>query len=142
MTCPPGSGSRSVGHLAGAPPAFVYPGEASDDGSPHIFVHPVLSDSTPVAGTVVHQLCHAALGNGSHGAQFKMLATATGLVGKMTQTIEGPMFLAIMSGIIDRIGPYPRAALRQIRGLEKSIRLQFHPGSAAASRLAAFRRRR
>jgi hypothetical protein len=29
------------------------------------------------------------------------------------------MFLAIMPGIIDRIGPYPNAALRQIRGLEK-----------------------
>jgi hypothetical protein len=49
-----------------------------------------------------------------------MLATATGLVGKMTQTVEGPMFLAIMPGIIDRIGPYPHTALRKIRGLEKT----------------------
>jgi hypothetical protein len=64
----------------------------------------------PVAGTVVHQLvghqlCHAALGNRSHGAPFRALTTATGLVGKMTQTIEGPLFLAIMPGIIDRIWP-------------------------------------
>jgi hypothetical protein len=58
-----------------------------------------------VAGTVGHQLCHAALGNRSHGAPFRALATATGLVGKMTQTIEGPLFLAIMPGIIDRIWP-------------------------------------
>jgi len=36
----------------------------------------------------------------------------------MTQTIEGRLFLAIMPGIIDRINPYPHAALRQIRGLE------------------------
>jgi hypothetical protein len=78
-----------------------------------------VSDSTRVAGTVVHQLCHAALGNRSHGARFKVLATATGLVRKMTQKIEGPLFLAIMPGMIDRIGPYPHAALRQIRGLEK-----------------------
>jgi hypothetical protein len=99
---------------------MCFPGEASDDGSPHIFVHLVLVDSTRVAGTVVHQLCHAALGNRSHGSRFRMLATATGLVGKMTQTVEGPMFLAIMPGIIDRIGPYPHTALRKIRGLEKT----------------------
>ena len=49
-----------------------------------------------------------------------MLLTATGLVGKLTQTVEGPMFLAIMPGIIDRIGPYPHTALRKIRGLEKT----------------------
>jgi len=43
-----------------------------------------------------------------------------GLVGKMTATIEGPLFLQIMPGIIDRIGPYPGPALRQIRGLKKT----------------------
>jgi hypothetical protein len=96
-----------------------YPGEASDDGSPHIFIHPVLSDSTRVAGTLVHQLCHIALGNRSHGPRFKALATATGLIGKMSQTMEGPMFLAIMPGIIDRYGPYPHASLRQLRGFDK-----------------------
>jgi hypothetical protein len=68
---------------------------------------------------VGHQLCHAALGNSSHGAAFRALATATGLVGKMTQTIEGPLFLAIMLRIIDRIWPYPHAALRQIRGSKR-----------------------
>jgi hypothetical protein len=78
-----------------------------------------VSDSTRVAGTVGHQLCQAALGNRSHGARLRALATATGLVGKMTQTIEGPLFLALMPGIIDRIGPYPHAALRQIRGSKR-----------------------
>ena len=72
-----------------------------------------------MAGTVGHQLCHAALGNRSHGAPFTALATATGLVGKMKQTVEGPLFLAIMPGIIDRIGSYPHAALRQIRGSKR-----------------------
>jgi len=94
-----------------------YPGAASDDGNPHIFIHPVLSDSTRVAGVVVHQLCHVALGNRSHGPPFRRLATAMGLVGKMTKTIEGPLFLSIMPATIDRIGPYPHPALRQLRGL-------------------------
>lgn len=96
-----------------------YPGQASDDGNPHIFVHPVLSDSTRVAGVVVHQLCHVALGNRSHRSRFKRLATAAGLVGKMTKTVEGPLFLSVMPGIIDRYGPYPHASLRQLRGLDK-----------------------
>ena len=96
-----------------------YPGEASDDGNPHIFVSPVISDSTRAAGVVVHQLCHVALGNRQHGPAFKKLATATGLIGKMTQSIEGPMFLQIMPGIVDRYGPYPHSALRQLRHLDR-----------------------
>ena len=98
-----------------------YPGAASDDGNPHIFIHPVLSDSTRVAGVVVHQLCHVALGNRSHGPPFRRLATAMGLVGKMTKTIEGPLFLAIMPATIDRIGPYPHSALRQLRRLDRKL---------------------
>jgi len=98
-----------------------YPGAASDDGNPHIFIHPVLSDSTRVAGVVVHQLCHVALGNRSHGPPFRRLATAVGLVGKMTKTIEGPLFLAIMPATIDRIGPYPHSALRQLRRLDRKL---------------------
>ena len=44
-----------------------------------------------------------------------------GLVGKMTETIEGPMFFATMPAIIDRIGPYPHSALRQLRGLDRKL---------------------
>ena len=98
-----------------------YPGAASDDGNPHIFIHPVLSDSTRVAGVVVHQLCHVVLGNRIHGPPFRRLATAVGLVGKLTETIEGPLFLAIMPGTIDRIGPYPHPALRQLRRLDRKL---------------------
>ena len=86
-----------------------------------IFIHPVLSDSTRVAGVVVHQLCHVALGNRSHGPPFRRLATAMGLVGKMTETIEGPLFLSIMPATIDRIGPYPHPALRQLRRLDRKL---------------------
>jgi hypothetical protein len=98
-----------------------YPGAAGDDGNPHIFIHPVLSDSTRVAGVVVHQLCHVALGNRSHGPPFRRLARAMGLMGKMTETIEGPLFLAIMPATIDRIGPYPHPALRQLRRLDRKL---------------------
>jgi hypothetical protein len=108
----------------GRPPSsrwtgVCYPDEASDDCNPQIFVNPVISDSTRAAGVVVHQLCHAALGHRRHGADFRALAIATGLVGKMTATIEGPLFQQLMPTIIDRYGPYPHSALRQLRGLDR-----------------------
>jgi hypothetical protein len=98
-------------------PRRCFPGYASDDGSPHIFVHPVIVDPYRVAGTVVHQCCHAALGSRSHGIMFRLVATKVGLVGKPTATIEGPLFHALVPKVIDKAGPYPHAALRQIRGM-------------------------
>jgi hypothetical protein len=44
-----------------------------------------------------------------------------GLVGKMTETIEGALFLAIMPATIDRIGPYPHPALPQLRRLDRKL---------------------
>jgi hypothetical protein len=45
----------------------------------------------------------------------------TGLGGRMTKTIEGAWFVTVMMpDIIGRIGPYPHAALRQIRHLDRS----------------------
>jgi hypothetical protein len=100
-----------------------FPGEASDDGYPHIFIHPVISDSTRAAGTLVHQLCHAALGNRLHDAAFKRVATTVGLIGRMTRTVEGPFFVTLMvPAIVDRIGPYPNSSLRQLRNLEQPPR--------------------
>lgn len=92
---------------------ICYPAYLSDDGGTHIFVHPVISNPVRVAGLVAHELCHAALDcEGGHGREFKKLATAMGLTGKMTKTVEGPAFLMLMDGVPDRIGPYPHAALR------------------------------
>jgi hypothetical protein len=110
--------SRSTG--------VCYPPEASDDANPHIFIHPVLSDSTRVAGTVVHQLCHAALGNRWHGQHFKKLATAVGLVGRMTRTIEGPLFLQVIRGsstdtVLSRIRRYASCATSRKRAAPASF---------------------
>jgi hypothetical protein len=108
----------------GRPPSgrmtgICYPGKASDDGNPQLYVNPVISDSTRAAGVVVHQLCHVALGDRKHGNDFKRLATHAGLIGKMTETLEGPLFLQLMPAIIDRYGLYPHPALRQLHGLDK-----------------------
>jgi len=47
------------------------------------------------------------------------LATATGLISKMTETGEGPMFEQLVLLIIDRHRLYPHPALKQSRGLDK-----------------------
>jgi hypothetical protein len=101
---------------------ICHPMYQSDDGGTHIFIHPVMDDPIRVGGIVAHELCHAALDcEGGHGAAFQKLATAMGLVagpgpkkGKRTwtATMEGPMFIAMMEGVVARIGPYPHAALR------------------------------
>jgi hypothetical protein len=111
----------SVGRPArGTSTGVCYPGEASDDGAPHIFIHPVIADNTRAAGVLVHQLCHAALGSRSHGHAFRRVATMVGLGGRMTKTVEGAWFVTVMMpDIVARIGPYPHAALRQLRRLEE-----------------------
>jgi hypothetical protein len=73
-----------------------------------------MGDPYRVGETVYHELCHAALDcEGGHGAEFKKLALAGGLVGKVKATMAGPLFIDVMQGIIERIGPYPHAPLRQ-----------------------------
>ena len=47
------------------------------------------------------------------------LAETVGLIGKMTETIEGPMFLQLMPAVLDRYGPYPHPALRPVRELDR-----------------------
>ena len=117
----PNKGARAIG--------ICHPTRQSDDHGTHIFIHPVLRDEIRVGGIVAHELCHAALDcEGGHGAEFQKLAGAIGLVPgpsararrrhadaprSWTSTLEGPAFISLMEGIIERIGPYPHAALRQ-----------------------------
>jgi hypothetical protein len=107
-------GRPAQGRWTGA----CYPGVASDDGNPQIFVNPVISDSTRAAGVVVHQLVHAVFGNRRHDGNFQLFAQRVGLIGKPTATIEGPLFLQLMPMILARYGPYPQPALRQMRHLD------------------------
>ena len=53
---------------------------------------------------------------GGHGAEFKKLATGMGLVGKMTATVEGTLFLALMDNLAQRF-------FESHRGLRAAVRL-------------------
>lgn len=87
--------------------------EGSEDGHAEIFLRPSLqSDTSRIADILTHELAHAALGKGfGHGKEFKALATALGLTGKMTATVAGPEWHVWADPIIKQLGKLPGANL-------------------------------
>lgn len=94
--------------------------KASADKHAEIFIKPDQDDAMRVAGILVHELCHAAVGTEhGHKAPFKRLAVQFGLEGKMTATTEGDDFIAMMKPILKRAGPLPHKELRAYRNKKK-----------------------
>lgn len=85
---------------------------ASADATREVILSATLDDPSEVLATLAHELIHATLpADAKHGPQFKTVALAIGLQGKMRATEAGPMLLDILSGIIEDLGPYPHARL-------------------------------
>lgn len=94
--------------------------EASSDGAFQIFVSPVIDESTQALGALVHELCHACTDCEGHNHEFKVIARALGLEGKLTTTYPGPVLLDRLNGlVIDKLGKYPHAALTPDKSGEK-----------------------
>jgi len=86
--------------------------ESSEDKSFQVFVSPVLCESVEVAGTLVHELVHAAVGiECKHRGAFPKIAKAIGLEGKMTETTVGEGLAAKLKELIAKLGEYPHARL-------------------------------
>jgi hypothetical protein len=88
-------------------------GKASKDGRPHIFISPVLADTLEVAGTLVHELIHAALPDAKHGPKFVAAMRKVGLEGKPTDggNRPGETLTAQLQQLLEVLGPYPSAPL-------------------------------
>lgn len=88
-------------------------GGASADGAPHIFISPL--HETPVAAldTLMHELVHAALPEGSkHGAKFVRACNALGLTeGKPKSRSAGAEVLAELERLNVELGAWGHAAL-------------------------------
>lgn len=85
---------------------------ASRDQHFEIMISPVIDDPTVVAATLAHELTHAAVGlKHGHKGQFRKVALAIGLEGRMTATTAGDAFKRHLDGIVAAIGPYPHARL-------------------------------
>jgi len=85
-----------------------------------IFISPELADPVRVLDVLVHELVHACLGAGKgHGKEFRALATAMGLEGKMTATVAGPALKEQLKALSKDLGTYPHAKLDRHAGPKK-----------------------
>jgi hypothetical protein len=92
--------------------------ESSADKAPQIFVSPVLGTVTEVDHVVIHELVHAS-GLTGHGKDFRKVAVALGLEGKMTATTAGPELRKRLTALTKTLGTFPHAALDPSGGAKK-----------------------
>ncbi len=87
--------------------------KASEDGVNQIFISPELSDPVEVLDTLTHELVHAVDNcEHRHGPEFKSIALAVGLEGKMRQASAGPDLLSKLKEISKQLSNYPHAKLK------------------------------
>ena len=87
------------------------PFTAADNVS-QIFISPVLDDPAIVLTTLAHELIHAIDENKSgHKGAFGVMARAIGLEGRLTATVAGETLSAVLATILEKLGPYPHAAI-------------------------------
>lgn len=105
-----GKRSRAIGEC--------WDNRCSQDGHFEIFIRPDLAESEAmmplqIAAILAHELVHAAVGiPAGHRGAFRRIAKGLGLVGKMTATLPGPVFEALIAPILREAGPLPHARLR------------------------------
>ncbi len=84
----------------------------SADGVFEIIIAPITDDSMMVAGHLIHELIHAAVGfECGHKGDFKKVALAVGLKGPMTATTPGPAFIEYAQPFLDQLGKLPHARI-------------------------------
>ena len=77
-----------------------------------IFISPKLDDSVEVMDTLVHELVHAVDNcEHKHGAEFKKMALAVGLEGKMRSASAGERLKKELIEIAKSLSPYPHVKL-------------------------------
>jgi len=116
--CPPHRKMQAIG--------LCWTGNVTEDKGREIWITSAETDPVRVAGILVHELCHAALPHEvKHGKEFRALATALGLEGKMTATTEGERFRTIWQELIEKLGPLPTG--RYVHGHAVDFRVQKTP---------------
>ena len=78
-------------------------------------------NSARVLDVLVHELIHA-IDNNKHGhkGEFKKMALAVGLEGKMTATVATKKLKKTLNGIVKKIGKFPTKAV-SLEGLQKDV---------------------
>ena len=84
----------------------------SDDGTAEMLVSMSQDDPLEVAAILTHEMVHAVEGiEAGHGPAFRSTALKIGLTGKMTATRPGENFKRDVAPILEKLGPYPHAAV-------------------------------
>jgi hypothetical protein len=98
--------------------------ECSEDGHTEVFIAPTLSDGLGVLDVLTHELVHAAVGcDQGHKGEFRTVAVAIGLEGKMTATVAGEDLLVRLREIETQLGEYPHAKLTPINKKTQGTRM-------------------
>ena len=92
----------------------------SADKSGHIFISPVLTESTRVLDVLLHEVGHDVVGcEHGHKKPFSDFAKKVGLVKPWTATTASPELEATLALVVKELGEYPHAKLSDIEGAGK-----------------------
>lgn len=86
----------------------------SESNVTNMFISPVLDDLHSILATLLHEMVHAAVGlKHKHTGEFRRVARAVGLEGKLTATFvtEGTELYKNFTDIITALGAYPGTAM-------------------------------
>lgn len=131
-----GIGFPSSG-MRGSTLAECWTPAASADGSHEIIIRidrmPSREQQQDILSTLLHEVCHAVAGiPAGHGPEFKKVAKAVGLVGKMTATMPSEELREALQDWVEfgSLGSYPMAAFRAPSGFDvhSGGRVRSHSG--------------
>ena len=106
-----GCGLMSSGSRATKTVGQCWHSTCSQDEGREIWIRPDVTDSIEVAGILIHELCHAALPDGTgHKTPFAQLAKKMLLEGKPSATVAGEAFIEHWTPFLKELGDYPQAA--------------------------------
>ncbi len=102
-----------------------WPAGQSEDDHFEVFITPMRHDPVTVAGILVHELVHAAVGcDCGHRGAFRTVALTLGLEGKMTETNVGEGLEEKLREHVERLGQYPHASLSMLEKPPQSTRMK------------------
>jgi hypothetical protein len=84
----------------------------SADKAFQIFISPVRDETLAIAGSLAHELTHAAVGfDCGHKGDFAKVMKALGFVAPLTSSTRGEAFVQWVQPFLDQLGPIPHARL-------------------------------
>lgn len=90
----------------------------------HILIHPSLEDGVRVVDVLIHELIHAQLPiDAGHGKQFREVALAVGLTGKMTATVATPELKEKIEKWVKKVGEYPHSSFDVSKSKKQTTRM-------------------